>query len=52
MRPIDYVGIGIDYYQGQHPVEDDETAMKRYDGLARNGHWRSEEYPPPPYKLP
>lgn len=37
---IDHVGIGIDYYQGQHPVEDDETAMKRYDGPVRNGYWR------------
>ena len=33
-------------------VEDDETAMKRYDGLVRNGHWRPEEYLPPHYKFP
>ena len=49
---IDHTGIGIDYYQGQHPVEDDDTAKARYDGLVRDGHWRPEEYPPPPYKFP
>ena len=49
---IDHVGIGIDYYQGQHPIEDDATALARYEGLVRDGHWRPEEYPPPPYKFP
>ena len=49
---IDHVGIGIDYYQGQYPVEDDATAMTRYEQLVADGHWRPEEYPPPPYKFP
>ena len=49
---IDYVGIGIDYYLGQHPVEDDATAMARYYQLVAAGHWRPAEYPPPPYKFP
>jgi len=49
---IDHVGIGIDYYQGQHPVEDDATALARYNKLVDEGHWRPEEYPPPPYKYP
>ena len=49
---IDHTGIGIDYYQGQHLVEDDETARARYDSFIREGHWRPEEYPPPPYRFP
>ena len=49
---IDHTGIGIDYYQGQHPVEDDATALARYEGMVRDGVWRPEEYPPPPYKFP
>ncbi len=49
---IDHVGIGIDYYLGQHPVEDDKTAMARYKQLVRNGLWRPDEYPPPPYIYP
>ena len=49
---IDHVGIGIDYYLGQHPIEDDETALSRYLKLIAAGHWRTSEYPPPPYKFP
>lgn len=49
---IDHVGIGVDYYQGQHPVEDDARALARYEERIRAGHWRPAEYPPPPYKYP
>lgn len=49
---IDHVGVGIDYYQGQWPVEDDAAAQARYETLVAQGHWRPEEYPPPPYKFP
>ena len=49
---IDHVGLGIDYYLGQHPVEDDERAQARYEGLVAAGHWRPGEYPPPPYIYP
>lgn len=49
---IDYVGIGIDYYLGQHLVEDDAAAMARYDQLVAAGHWRPAEYPLPPHKFP
>jgi membrane dipeptidase len=49
---IDHVGLGIDYYLGQHPVEDDSTAMARYRQLVDAGLWRPSEYPPPPYKFP
>jgi membrane dipeptidase len=49
---IDHVGLGIDYYQGQHPVEDDASATARYERMIDEGHWRPSEYPPPPYKYP
>jgi membrane dipeptidase len=49
---IDHVGIGIDYYLGQHPVEDDAVAMARYEARIAEGHWRPSEYPPPPYIYP
>jgi len=49
---IDHVGLGIDYYEGQHPVEDDATALARYEDRIREGQWRPDEYPPPPYMYP
>lgn len=38
--------------QGQWPVEDDAAALARYQTLVDAGHWRPEEYPPPPYRFP
>jgi len=49
---IEHTGIGIDYYLGQHPVEDDAVAMVRYQALIDSGLWREAEYPPPPYYYP
>lgn len=49
---IDHVGIGIDYYQGQHPIEDDDEALARYERMVLAGLWRPSEYPPPPYRFP
>lgn len=49
---IDHTGIGIDYYEGQYPVEDDDAAQARYETRLATGQWRAEEYPPPPYKFP
>lgn len=49
---IDHVGLGIDYYLGQHLVEDLESATRRYNGLVAAGLWRPDEYPPPPYIFP
>ena len=49
---IECTGIGIDYYLGQHPVEDDEVALTRYEELINSGLWRASEYPPPPYFYP
>ena len=49
---ISHVGLGIDYYEGQHLVEDDLVAKERYDSRLADGTWRPEEYPPPPYIYP
>jgi membrane dipeptidase len=49
---IDHTGLGIDYYLGQHPVEDDAAATARYQQRIAQGTWRPEEYPPPPYRYP
>ncbi len=49
---IDHTGIGIDYYEGQHPIEDDAAARARYENRLATGQWRAEDYPPPPYKFP
>lgn len=49
---IDHTGLGIDYYLGQWPVEDDAKAETRYQSLIADGHWRPTQYPPPPYKYP
>ncbi|MEM6623525.1 MAG: membrane dipeptidase [Pseudomonadota bacterium] len=49
---IDHTGLGIDYYLGQWPVEDDARAQKRYEQMLADGLWRAEQYPPPPYRYP
>jgi membrane dipeptidase len=49
---MDHVGLGIDYYEGQHGVEPDDVAMTRYEHRLATGQWRPEEYPPPPYRFP
>jgi membrane dipeptidase len=52
LTSIDNVGLGIDYYEGQHGVESDDVALVRYERRIKDGHWRREEYPPPPYYYP
>jgi membrane dipeptidase len=52
LTSIDHVGLGIDYYEGQHGVESDPVALARYEWRIAGGHWRAEEYPPPPYYYP
>lgn len=50
---IDHVGLGIDYFPGQHPVADEKAAMARYEmRLSDASGWRPEDYPPPPYHFP
>lgn len=48
---IDHVGLGIDYYAGQHGVASDELAMQGYNEAVRSGLW-STAYPPPPHHYP
>ena len=49
---IDHVGLGIDYYLGQHLVADEEAARRVYDDMIVTGRWRPEAYPPPPHRFP
>lgn len=49
---IDHVGIGLDYYLGQHPVADLEEAKAMYEAAVESGRWRTDTYPPPPYHYP
>ncbi|HKR43747.1 MAG TPA: dipeptidase [Paraburkholderia sp.] len=48
---IDHVGLGIDYYTGQHGVASDEVAMAYYNQAVRSGIW-STAYPAPPHHYP
>jgi membrane dipeptidase len=49
---IDHVGLGIDYYNGQHMVMPDEQAKAYYQSLIDSGKWRPGTYPPPPHHYP
>jgi membrane dipeptidase len=49
---IDHVGIGMDYYLGQHPVADLDEAKAMYEASVESGRWRTDTYPPPPYYYP
>ena len=49
---VDHIGVGIDYFNFQVPVVDDETAMRLYRARVAEGRWQPETYPPPPYHMP
>lgn len=49
---IDHVGLGIDYYTGQHLVADPENAEASYRRNIKDGRWRADAYPPPPHRYP
>jgi membrane dipeptidase len=49
---IDHVALGIDYFEGQHPIADDEDAKLRYQRSLDIGRWSAKAYPPPPYYYP
>ncbi|MCC7272493.1 MAG: dipeptidase [Alphaproteobacteria bacterium] len=49
---IDHVGLGIDYYEGQHPFSTLEEATAMYRTSLANGRWSAQSYPPPPYHFP
>lgn len=47
----DHVGLGLDYYDGNHPFSTDEEAMAIYRRETESGRW-SSAYPAPPWKFP
>lgn len=49
---IDHVGLGIDYYLGQHPFSGDEAAHKAFRQRVTMGVWSAGSYPEPPYHYP
>jgi membrane dipeptidase len=49
---IDHVGLGIDYYLGQHPFSPDTAATALYKQRVALGVWSTESYPAPPYYYP
>lgn len=49
---IDHVGLGIDYYLGQHPFSSDEEARQLFQQRVQWGVWSPESYPEPPYYYP
>jgi membrane dipeptidase len=49
---IDHVGLGIDYYLGQHPVTPEDAARRQYEAWIASGRWRPGTYPPPPHHYP
>jgi membrane dipeptidase len=49
---IDHVGLGIDYYLGQHPFANEEAARKAFALRVAMGVWSAESYPEPPYYYP
>lgn len=46
------VCAGIDYFEYQAGVADDETAGQVYDFLLETGAWNREDYPAPPWYYP
>jgi len=49
---IDHVGLGIDYYLGQHPYSSDEAATRLFQERVDMGVWSAGSYPAPPYYYP
>lgn len=49
---IDYVALGIDYFDGMATTAPLEEAKRQYEQLVAAGHWTPASYPPPPYHYP
>ena len=49
---IDHAALGIDYYEGMHPVADTAQAQKMYQEQLAQRRWSAEVYPPPPHHYP
>lgn len=48
----EHITLGIDYYSGQSPYADDETAMRMYEKALADGSWSPKAYPKPPHHFP
>ena len=49
---IEHAALGIDYYEGMHPVADLSEAQKMYRQQLAVRRWSAEVYPPPPHNYP
>ena len=49
---IDHAALGIDYYEGMHPVADATEADKMYREQLAQRRWSADVYPPPPHHYP
>jgi len=48
----EHICFGMDYYEYQAGIADDETAQFVYQYLIESGTWTAEEYAPPPWHYP
>jgi membrane dipeptidase len=49
---IDHAALGIDYYEGMHPVADAREAERMYRDQLAQRRWSADVYPPPPHHYP
>jgi membrane dipeptidase len=49
---IDHVALGIDYYEGMHPVADKAEAAQFFARQLAQRRWSEANYPPPPHYYP
>ena len=49
---IDHVALGIDYYEGMHPVAAEADARRFFAQQLAQRRWSEENYPPPPHHYP
>jgi membrane dipeptidase len=49
---IDHVALGIDYYEGMHPVANAQEAAKFFQQQLAQRRWSEASYPPPPHHYP
>jgi membrane dipeptidase len=49
---IDHVALGIDYYEGMHPVAAEDEAKRFYQQQLAVRRWSATAYPPPPHYYP
>ena len=49
---IDHVALGIDYYEGMHPVASAEEAAQFFKQQLAQRRWSEASYPPPPHHYP